>query len=65
MKPSHHTCRQMHLESDSKMPYYKPEAVQAAQETKYQTKTYSGPSYLQAKACQIQKEDTETLNERH
>ena len=34
MRPSYCTWRQMHLESDSELPYYKPEVVQAALEKK-------------------------------
>ena len=33
--------RQMHLESGSELTYYKPEVVQAAQETKHQSTAYS------------------------
>ena len=65
MKPSYCTWRQIYLESDSELPYYKPEVVQAAQETKHQTTAYSDPLHLQARACQVQKEDTATLKERH
>ena len=64
MKPNHCTWRQMHLESDSELPYYKPEVVQAAQETKHQITAYSDPSHLQTRACQMQKGDTATLKER-
>ena len=64
MIPSHCTWRQIHLESHSELPYYKPEVVQAAIETKDQTTTYSDPLYLQARAFQVQKEDTATLKDR-
>ena len=50
MKPSHCTQRQMHLELDSALPYYKLELIQAAQETKHQTTAYSEPSHLPARA---------------
>ena len=54
----------MHLESDLELLYYKPEVVQAVQDTRHQTTVYSDPSHLPAKACQVQKEDTATLKER-
>ena len=63
MKPSCRTWRQIHLESDLELPYYKPEVVQGAQETKHQTTAYSDPLQLQARACQVQKEVTATLQE--
>ena len=44
---------------------YKPEVVQAAQETKHQTTAYSDPSCLQARACKVLEEDTTTLQERY
>ena len=55
----------MYLESDSELPYYKPEVVQTAQETKHQAAAHWDPSHLQARACHVQKEDTATLKERH
>ena len=57
--------RQMHLESDFELPYYKPEVVQAVQEARHLTTAYSDLSHLPAKACQVGKEDTATLKERH
>ena len=50
MKPNHCTWRQMHLELDSELPYYKPEVAQAVQETKHQTTAYSDPLHIQARA---------------
>ena len=46
------------------LPSYKPEAVQAAQQTKHQTTVYSDPLHLIARTCQVQKEDTAILKER-
>ena len=54
----------MHLEFDLELPYYKPEVVQATQETRCQTTAYSDPLFLPAKARQVWKEDTATLKER-
>ena len=41
----------------------KHEVVKGAQENKHQTTTFSDPLCLQAKACQMQKEDTAILKE--
>ena len=64
MNPSHFTWRQMYWELDSQLPNYKPEVVQADKETGHKTTAYSDLSCLQARACQMQKEDTATLKER-
>ena len=64
MKPSHCICRQMQLESDSAA-VQQTRMVQDAKETKHQTTAYSDPSHLEVRACQVQKEDTATLRERH
>ena len=55
----------MHLESDLELPYYKQEVVQAVQETRNQTAAYSDPSHLPGKACQVWKDDTALIKERH
>ena len=45
----------MCLDLDSELLHYKPQAVQAAQETNHETTVYSDPLHLQARACQVQK----------
>ena len=56
----------LHIETDASgvglgVAYYKPEVVQAAQETRHQTTVYSDPWPLPAKVCQVWKVDTATL----
>ena len=46
----------MHLESDSEMPYYKPEVIQAAQDKALDNSVL--------RAYHVQKEDTAKLKER-
>ena len=57
MKPIHFTYRQMHLEEEWEMPYYKPEVAQAAKEIKHQTTAYSDQLPLLVRTCQKQKKD--------
>ena len=55
----------MHLELDFELPYYKLEVGKAAQQTRHPTTAYSDPLPLPAKACQVQREGTVTLRDRH
>ena len=53
MRPNHSTKRQTHLELDLELSFYNPEVVQAAQEARHLTTTYSDPLQLPAKAHQV------------